>query len=217
MAKIKYNTETNIIEAADSGMEILHADSVDPSIIETLVEMYNDEYSIKKIEDKLLHIASTGTKITSDEVEYLIDQLTIFDDSIAGQPISAVPAVTKNEPIIENKMEEQRTDIPIEETVTPDPSTTPPADNSGTVTTEATPRRQRRTSVDTPKKPSGVISPQDLIAKYKEKIDITQALSGIVIPEIPGELSKDGERLIKDLHVAYQKLINEYLIKVQEL
>jgi hypothetical protein len=231
MAKLKFDkTEDSAIFNVENGVEkvIFYIDNIHPDVIETVVEMYNDDFSLSKIKDKLLTVASQSSKITTDEVDFLIEELTIFDDTVSTT--TAIPTVTEAKIVTETKKEEVMSE-PTTTSTTSAPQ--PPVqfellDKGGIDAKEPEAeekvRKQRKPRLTTgteaasiPKKRYNSLSPEELIAQYQEKISLTTALAQFKLPQIEQELSTAGNKLINKFKAAYENLIKETLVEIQDL
>jgi hypothetical protein len=213
MKKWIYNTETDnsILDETD-GLVIMHTDDINPIVITRVVEMWNDEYSQKKIES-YIDSQVDDNRLTPDEAEFLKEEITaMFIVAENEQP--AVPVVTDEDDdlpfkqdVVEEKKETEPTKQPImESTVEQKPAETP-----------AVTRQKRGPNVASTAGKKKAMSISEFKQQMQEKILIIETLDSVKLPEFPENLSTDSKKLLLGFHKEYNALIEKYVIMTQEL
>jgi hypothetical protein len=216
MKKWIYNAKTdNCILDATDGLVIMNTDDINPIVISRVVEMWNEEYSQKKIES-YIDSQVDDNRLTPDEAEFLKEEITAMF-IVAENEQSAAPVVTDEDddlPFKQDTVEEKKETVieqpkqPIMESTVEQKPETPAA---GTTV------RKRGPNVATTASKKKAMSISEFKQQMQEKILIIETLDAVKLPEFPQDLSNDSKKLLLGFHKEYNALIEKYVIMTQEL
>ena len=216
MAKWMYNAETdNCILEQTTGIVIMNTDDIHPEVIAKIVEMWNEEYSQKKIE-MYLDSEVENNKLTPDECEFLKEEIAaMFIVAENEQP--AAPIVEDEEDelpfIADIQMKKEETAVIEQPKQTIMESTT----EQKTTETPAVTRQKRGPNVASTAGKKKALSISEFKQQMQEKILIIETLDAVKLPEFPENLSNDSKKLLLGFHKEYNALIEKYVIMTQEL
>ena len=191
-----------ISEVAD-GEIVFYIEDIAPDVICKIVTMHNEEYSIKKIENYLLG----ELKVTTDEREYLIEQIIAYEKTAVDKPI-VVYEVSKQQAVVDMKPNKEEVDLgavagPIKPEQTD--ALNPKVDFE--VKKERKPRKEKVSKI-------GV---EDYKKLLLEKIDLLDYIDSIEVPDLPTELSKSARTILLDFQNEMDSTIEKYMDLIQKM
>lgn len=192
-------------------VSVFMTEDINHDAIKSLVTQYNEEYSLNRIKGNL----EQDERLTGDEVDYIMEQLELFEESNSNAGDSIVAPWT--EEVILNP---NPTIITIPKDTLQKGDTVHIEYNSiGEVAIEKKERKTRQPRTVNPVTGNGkkTLTPQEYILVLQEKMDLTKLLSNTIAPEIPEGLTKSGRNLMIEFAADHNKLIFDYLEKIQNL
>jgi hypothetical protein len=215
MKKWIYNAETdNCILDEKDGLVIMNTDDINPIVISRVVEMWNEEYSQKKIES-YIDSQVDDNRLTPDEAEFLKEEITaMFIVAENEQPAASVVTDENDDlPFKQDVVEENCVKVtePIKQPIMESTVEQKPAE------TPAVTRQKRGPNVATTAGKRKAMSISEFKQQMQEKILIIETLDSVKLPEFPENLSTDSKKLLLGFHKEYNALIEKYVIMTQEL
>lgn len=200
--KIGFNkTVDELYEANNNENCVTIDDTINIDAVEGFVVMYNEDYSLSRIKSNL----EQDDRLTGDEVDELMSALSVLEElcekvsetkeqSPWSEEVKLEQSSKEIKKVLEGGDIDHMKELPkTKKTRQPRISTAP--------------------GVSTKKS----ITPQDYMEILQEKMNLTKLLSVTVAPEIPDGLTKLGRILMIEFSVDYNKLIVEYLERIQSL
>jgi hypothetical protein len=199
----------------DEEVSIFPTEDINHDAIEEMLSGYNAEYSLSRVKSNM----ETDTRLTGDEIDYIIEQLEMFEESqeTAGNEAETGTPWTDED----GATFVQKANAPVGTVIEPEDKIDAQI-KKGEELIEALPKprktRQPRTTISSvPGASKRTLTPQEYMQSLQEKMDLTKLLSETHTPEIPEGLTKDGRKLMVEFASDYNKLIVEYLEKIQNL
>jgi hypothetical protein len=207
------NTDNCIIEK-ESGVVIMHTEDINPEVISRVVEMWNDEYSQKKIES-YIDSQIDDNRLTPDEAEFLKEEITAMFIVAENEQPTAPTVVNEDDdlPFKQDVIEEKKEIVtePIKQPIMESTTEQKPAE------TPVVTRQKRGPNVATTAGKKKAMSIGEFKQQMQEKILIIETLDAVKLPEFPQDLSNDSKKLLLGFHKEYNALIEKYVIMTQEL
>ena len=196
--------DNSIIEE-ETGDVVIYGDDVTPEVLSNVVEMYNQGKNITEIDQYLLD----EELCTQDEREFIIENINNYI-SMEGQmtPVEVAETLTA---MVNNTT-----------TVHEIPGTNIAAILPGFATEPGTPapvEKQKKTwtrrSADI-KSTVKMQSTEDFIKVMQEKIEMARMLDAVVLPEIPGSMTKGNRDIMVEFQKEHAAMVVKYMQKIQQ-
>ena len=212
--KIEYvGYSKNVIDNVTSNV-VLYGDDINPEVLQEVCKLWNTNKEVKAIVSAL----DRDNRCTSEEGEYIIEQLEVYEKSLKDAPMTPVEvaetltAMVNSAPVIREV-----------------PSTNIAAILPGFATEPGTPAPvEKKGRKQTPVVRTGgkVQSSEDVVKQLKLQQEKTQKLismiewvdaSTVLTEDFPDGLQKDGIELLIRYGKDLAKLKSEYIGQIQQL
>lgn len=212
MKQWQYNPELGdqAISEVETDNVVLYVDDVNPEVITQVVEMHNEEYSLKRIFEHL----NNDERVTPDEVEFLMEELEKYEEL-------EKKAGTEKEAPFPLNLEEQSTEPKIEKNMAIYGDVAHTNDETIAATqlqqegqTVVSKRGKRGTGNTTGKKK---MSLEDMIQEMESKIELAKVFQNIPEIPFPENMSKSARDLMLRFQKEYKELVEKYIVEIQEM
>ena len=197
MAAQKWKIAQNGNVALEDGTEVFDTDNINPEALQDLCDDWNSGMSNEKIKSNL----EKDDRLTGDEVDYIMEQIEIWEDKQIEELVANVETVVE-EPVYIAAVD------PIQKT-----------ENEGTaiVTVEKKQRKPRQARTTPVTSGSKSISAEDYIAQLQEKIELVRILDTMKADiELPETMSTKGKNLLLEVEKSINSTVAAYLNKIME-
>lgn len=196
--KWSYNPDQgdNAISEVEDGDIVIYPDNINKEVLVEVVQMWNDNKSVADIREVL----DKHESVTLDEADFVIEQIESYiklgDKQIEKNGTTEIGVV--GAAIAEAVLrKEEASKLPVVEG------------------SKVKKTRQPRTTVTGAT--NGTVNPDDYLKQLEEKMVLTKALIGVVLPEIPTGVSKVGREILIELHKQHSILIANCIANIQKM
>jgi|GEM_PF-4838780 len=202
MKKLVYILGDNSIIEEETGDVVIYGDDVTPEVLSNVVKMYNQGKNITEIDQYLLD----EELCTQDEREFIIENINNYISMENQNQNNQFP----------NNLDQT---TPAVESIIPGFATEPgtPAPMAGTYLNPEPAKRKpwTRKTTDT-KAPVKMQSTEDFIKVMQEKIEMARMLDAVVLPEIPGSMTKSNRDIMVEFQKEHAAMVVKYMQKIQQ-
>ena len=194
MKKLVYILGDNSIIEEETGDVVIYGDDVTPEVLSNVVNIYNQGKSISEIDQYLLD----EELCTQDEREFIIENINNY---------------------ISMENQNQNNQFPNNlDQIIPGFATEVSTVMAGTfLNPEPVKKKNYQRRMTDGKSP--VFKPQstdDFIKVMQEKIEMARMLDAVVLPEIPGSMTKGNRDIMVEFQKEHAAMVVKYMQKIQQ-
>jgi hypothetical protein len=197
-----------VINTRNNNEVVFYINDIKPDVIANCLNIYNRLQSTKEVEEYLLD----EDDCDADQREFIIEQLAQYAFLNTVTPTATII------PIIPTTMEENKVIDPTAGMTIPgsvsEPGSPAPQENP-TAPVEKTKRPWTRRITDG----NPAIKAQstaDFIKVMQEKIEMAKILDTVVLPELPGSMTKANRDIMVEFVKEHSQLVMKYMQKIQQ-
>jgi len=193
MKKLVYILGDNSIIEEETGDVVIYGDDVTPEVLSNVVKMYNQGKNITEIDQYLLD----EQLCTQDEREFIIENINNY---------------------ISMENQNQNNQFPNNlDQVTPEATEVSTVMAGTFLNPEPVKKKNYQRRMTDGKSP--VFKPQstdDFIKVMQEKIEMARMLDAVVLPEIPGSMTKSNRDIMVEFQKEHAAMVVKYMQKIQQ-
>jgi len=193
MKKLIYILGDNSIIEEETGDVVMYGDDVTPEVLSNVVNMYNQGKNITEIDQYLLD----EQLCTQDEREFIIENINNY---------------------ISMENQNQNNQFPNNlDQVTPEATEVSTVMAGTFLNPEPVKKKNYQRRMTDGKSP--VFKPQstdDFIKVMQEKIEMARMLDAVVLPEIPGSMTKGNRDIMVEFQKEHAAMVVKYMQKIQQ-
>ena len=193
MKKLIYILGDNSIIEEETGDVVIYGDDVTPEVLSNVVNIYNQGKSISEIDQYLLD----EELCTQDEREFIIENINNY---------------------ISMENQNQNNQFPNNlDQVTPEATEVSTVMAGTFLNPEPVKKKNYQRRMTDGKSP--VFKPQstdDFIKVMQEKIEMARMLDAVVLPEIPGSMTKSNRDIMVEFQKEHAAMVVKYMQKIQQ-
>ena len=193
MKKLIYILGDNSIIEEETGDVVMYGDDVTPEVLSNVVKMYNQGKNITEIDQYLLD----EQLCTQDEREFIIENINNY---------------------ISMEYQNQNNQFPNNlDQVTPEATEVSTVMAGTFLNPEPVKKKNYQRRMTDGKSP--VFKPQstdDFIKVMQEKIEMARMLDAVVLPEIPGSMTKGNRDIMVEFQKEHAAMVVKYMQKIQQ-
>ena len=193
MKKLVYILGDNSIIEEETGDVVMYGDDVTPEVLSNVVNMYNQGKNITEIDQYLLD----EQLCTQDEREFIIENINNY---------------------ISMENQNQNNQFPNNlDQVTPEATEVSTVMAGTFLNPEPVKKKNYQRRMTDGKSP--VFKPQstdDFIKVMQEKIEMARMLDAVVLPEIPGSMTKGNRDIMVEFQKEHAAMVVKYMQKIQQ-
>lgn len=193
MKKLVYILGDNSIIEEETGDVVIYGDDVTPEVLSNVVKMYNQGKNITEIDQYLLD----EELCTQDEREFIIENINNY---------------------ISMENQNQNNQFPNNlDQVTPEATEVSTVMAGTFLNPEPVKKKNYQRRMTDGKSP--VFKPQstdDFIKVMQEKIEMARMLDAVVLPEIPGSMTKGNRDIMVEFQKEHAAMVVKYMQKIQQ-
>ena len=193
MKKLVYILGDNSIIEEETGDVVIYGDDVTPEVLSNVVKMYNQGKNITEIDQYLLD----EQLCTQDEREFIIENINNY---------------------ISMENQNQNNQFPNNlDQVTPEATEVSTVMAGTFLNPEPVKKKNYQRRMTDGKSP--VFKPQstdDFIKVMQEKIEMARMLDAVVLPEIPGSMTKGNRDIMVEFQKEHAAMVVKYMQKIQQ-
>jgi len=193
MKKLVYILGDNSIIEEETGDVVIYGDDVTPEVLSNVVNIYNQGKSISEIDQYLLD----EELCTQDEREFIIENINNY---------------------ISMENQNQNNQFPNNlDQVTPEATEVSTVMAGTFLNPEPVKKKNYQRRMTDGKSP--VFKPQstdDFIKVMQEKIEMARMLDAVVLPEIPGSMTKGNRDIMVEFQKEHAAMVVKYMQKIQQ-
>jgi len=193
MKKLVYILGDNSIIEEETGDVVMYGDDVTPEVLSNVVNIYNQGKSISEIDQYLLD----EELCTQDEREFIIENINNY---------------------ISMENQNQNNQFPNNlDQVTPEATEVSTVMAGTFLNPEPVKKKNYQRRMTDGKSP--VFKPQstdDFIKVMQEKIEMARMLDAVVLPEIPGSMTKGNRDIMVEFQKEHAAMVVKYMQKIQQ-
>ena len=196
MKKLLYIPDTNTIIEEETGDVVMYGDDVTPEVLSNVVFMYNQGKELSEIDQYLLD----EELCTQDGREFIIENINNYI-SMENQ--------NQNEQF-PNNLDQVTSEVT-------EVSAPAPSESVSATETEKKEKKVYQRRMTDGKSPA--FKPQstdDFIKVMQEKIEMARMLDAVVLPEIPGSMTKGNRDIMVEFQKEHATMVVKYMQKIQQ-